>query len=190
MEAGAQVIAVEPDARMARVATGKGIRVEQATFEEWQPAGRLFDLVVFAQSFHWVQPEIALAKIGTILSPGGRLVLLSNRITPTAPTRHDLEEIYADYLPLAQRPTVDAVHNEELIAMIKQHGFTIERRRVVERLHYPTDDWLNMVFTYSSHLTLDPIARAELRARLQQRIGEAGVSAQNESTAVICTPQR
>ena len=34
---------------------------------------------------------------------------------------------------------------------------------------------------------VDPVARAELRARLEQRIGEAGVSAQNEATAVICS---
>jgi SAM-dependent methyltransferase len=58
--AGAEVLAVEPDSRMARVAAGKGIHVEQATFEDWQPAGRSFDLVVFAQSFHWVQPRVAL----------------------------------------------------------------------------------------------------------------------------------
>jgi 2-polyprenyl-3-methyl-5-hydroxy-6-metoxy-1,4-benzoquinol methylase len=38
--AGAQVLAVGPDSRMARVAAGKGIHVEQATFEDWQPAGR------------------------------------------------------------------------------------------------------------------------------------------------------
>jgi hypothetical protein len=40
-------------------------------------------------------------------------------LTVFAPTRHDLEEIYADYLPLSQRPSVDAVHNDELIATIK-----------------------------------------------------------------------
>src|SRR5437868_3676330 len=46
--AGAQVLAVEPDERMARLAASKGMLVEQSTFEEWQPAGRCFDLVVFA----------------------------------------------------------------------------------------------------------------------------------------------
>jgi trans-aconitate methyltransferase len=76
-EAGAQVIAVEPDARMAVVAAGKRIHVEQATFEEWQPASRSFDLVVFAQSFHWVQPQVAPPKVVTILPstfprPGGQ----------------------------------------------------------------------------------------------------------------------
>src|SRR2546430_7210826 len=43
-ESGADVLAVEPDERMAGVAAAKGVRVERATFEDWQPAGRQFDL--------------------------------------------------------------------------------------------------------------------------------------------------
>lgn len=66
----------------------------------------------------------------------------------------------------------------------------METRQFVERFHCSTDDWLNMVFTYSSHLTLDPIARAELRSQLEQRIGAGGVVAQNDATALICTPHR
>ena len=44
-----------------------------------------FDLTVFAQSFLLVQPLIELKKAATILSPGDRLALRSNRITPTSP---------------------------------------------------------------------------------------------------------
>ncbi|WP_006247017.1 class I SAM-dependent methyltransferase [Mycolicibacterium tusciae] len=191
LQAGANVLAIEPDPRMARVAAGKGIRVETAKFEEWEPAGRSFDLVVFAQSFHWVEPRVALMKVSTILvRPNGHLALLSNRITPTSPTRRDLDEAYADYLDVTQRPAIDAVHDVELTAMVKECGFTIERRRVVERLHYATNEWLNMVFTYSNVLTLDPMARAGLRSRLEQRIGAAGVDAQNDAVAVICTLHR
>ena len=190
VEAGAQVLAVEPDSRMARVAAGKGIHVEQATFEDWQPAGRSFDLVVFAQSFHWVQPRVALKKVATILSPDGRCALLSNRITPVSPTPQDFDEAYAGYLNVAQRPPIDAAHDDDLTAMIEECGFSIERRGVVEQLHYATEDWLNMVFTYSNVLTLDPVARAGLRSRLAQCIGAGGVDARNDAVAVVCTPQR
>jgi SAM-dependent methyltransferase len=189
-EARAQVLAVEPDPRMAQVAAAKGITVEQATFEDWQPAGRLFDLVVFAQSFHWVQPRPALTKIATILRPGGRLALLSNRITPTSPSRQALDEAYADFLDASKRPSIDAVHDDGLTAVLDESGFTIERRHVTERLHYATDDWLGMVFTYSNILTLDPTPRAQLRSRLRERIGANGVDARNDATAVICTPRR
>ncbi|MGC2674568.1 MAG: class I SAM-dependent methyltransferase, partial [Mycobacterium sp.] len=52
IERGAELLAVEPDARMAAVAQAKGNPVEIATFEHWEPAGRTFDRVVFAASFH------------------------------------------------------------------------------------------------------------------------------------------
>jgi ubiquinone/menaquinone biosynthesis C-methylase UbiE len=185
-DAGAEVLAVEPDERMARVAAAKGIRVEQKTFEEWQPAGRHFDLVVFAQSFHWVDPEAALQKVAAILRPGGRLALLANRIVPTAPTQQELDEINADYLDVTARSIVNA--EEEVAALVEQHGFSVQLHRADEQLHYTVEDYLDLVSTYSNRLLLDPGAQEELRSRLAQRIGPAGVDAQNAALAVVCTP--
>jgi len=73
IERGADLLAVEPDTRMAAVAQAKGIPVENAIFEQWEPAGRRFDRVVFAASFHWVDPAAALPKIRGILDDGGKL---------------------------------------------------------------------------------------------------------------------
>src|SRR4029077_6377697 len=84
---GVNVLAVEPDPRMADVARNKGIRVEIGTFEGWDPAERHFDLVVFGSSFHWVNPDIALPKVHELLSSGGRLALMWNRLFPTHPTQ-------------------------------------------------------------------------------------------------------
>ena len=184
-EAGAEVLAVEPDPRMARVATARGIHVEQATFEDWQPADRAFDLVVFAQSFHWVDPLPALRKVAAILRQGGRLALLANRIVPTAPTQQELDEINADYLDVTARSIVNA--EDEVTAIIEERGFTVERRTCVERLHYSTEDYLNLVSTYSNHLLLDATVRAELRSRLARRIGSTGVDARNDALSVVCT---
>jgi SAM-dependent methyltransferase len=187
-EAGADVLAVEPDPRMARLAAEKGVRVEQATFEDWEPAGRTFELVVFAQSFHWVEPRDALAKIAKILAPEGRLALLSNRITPVRPTRDDLDAAYADILDLRERRVIDAARDRDLGVVFAEFGFTLEERHAAEQLHYTTDDWVEMVCTYSNVLTLEPQARDLLRRRLEQRIGATGVDAENDAVAVICTP--
>jgi SAM-dependent methyltransferase len=188
MEAGAEVLAVEPDPRMAALAAEKGVRVEQATFEDWQPTGRTFDLVVFAQSFHWMQPQRALTKVASILRPGGRLALLSNRIIPTSPSRQDFDEIYAGLLDVSDRRVVDAVHDDGLTDMLEECGFTVDRRHVTETVHYATDDWVNQVLTFSNVLTLEPPAQAELRRRLEKRIGDAGVDARKDGVAVLCTP--
>ena len=115
------MLAVEPDERMARLAAAKGIRVEQASFEQWRPADREFDLVVFAQSFQWVDPRLALQKVAAILRKGGRLALLANRIMPTAPTQQDLDEINADYLDVTATSIVNA--EVEVVALIEECGF-------------------------------------------------------------------
>ena len=83
---------------MAAVAQAKGIPVENALFEQWEPAGRRFDRVVFAASFHWVDPAVALPKIRGILNDGGKLALIWNRLRPTDPTRAEFECIYRDYM--------------------------------------------------------------------------------------------
>jgi SAM-dependent methyltransferase len=188
IEAGADVLAIEPDPRMARAAVDKGIRVEHAGFEDWEPAGRTFALVVFAQSFHWVEPRTALAKIADLLMPGGHLALLSNRITPVRPMREQLDAAYTGILDISQRPAIDAVRDKKLGVIVAESGFTVEKRRVIEQLHFTTEEWVGLVGTYSSVLVLESQARAELQHRLTQSIGSGGVHAENDAVAVICTP--
>src|ERR1700730_12715980 len=53
---GGQVVGVEPDGRMAAIARRRGLAVEEGAFEDWDPAGRQFDLLVSAQAWHWVDP--------------------------------------------------------------------------------------------------------------------------------------
>lgn len=185
-DAGANVVAVEPDSQMARVASEKRLSVEVATFEAWDPAGRTFDLVVFAQSFHWVEPGLALRKVAALLNPGGRLALLWNRITPVTPDRKQLDRAYAGLLDDRQSPSA-GVEGDDLGPLLDAAGFTGERRRYVEHLHYPTERWVNMVTTYSNVLTLDPTVQSELRSRLEACIGDSGVDATNDALAVVCT---
>lgn len=184
--AGAQVLAVEPDARMARITAGKGIDVEVATFEDWQPAGRTFDLVLFAQSFHWVEPTAALQKVLTVLVPGGRLALVWNRIEPTAPTQSDLDAIYADFMDTAKRPSIGT--EDTVTPIIERSGYQVRHLLFAEQKQFSTQAYLDMVFTYSNHLTLDPTARGVLRSRLEETIGDDGVDTKNDALALICTP--
>ncbi|MGH3955698.1 class I SAM-dependent methyltransferase [Mycobacteroides salmoniphilum] len=184
--AGAEVLAVEPDARMARVAAGKGITVEVATFEDWQQAGRTFDLVLFAQSFHWVEPTAASQKVLTVLRPGGRLALVWNRIVPTAPAQHELDTVYADFMDTTRRPSIDT--EDTVSPALEKSGYHVRRSHFVERRHFSAQEYLDMVFTYSNHLTLDAAARSALRSRLEDKIGDDGVETTNDALALLCTP--
>ena len=184
--AGADVVAVEPDEKMAAVADAKGITVERNTFERWQADGRVFDLVVFGQSFHWVDPAVALPKLTSLVKPDGRLALMWNRITPAQPKREALERISADSGVSA--PFANSANNAEaaLHALLHSADFEVERVEACEALHYSTSDWLGLVFTHSNHVILEPDAKAELRTRLRDCLGDDGVSASNDALALIC----
>jgi SAM-dependent methyltransferase len=82
--AGCTVLGVEPDARMAEFARARGLAVEEATFEAWDPEGRRFDTVIAAQSWHWVDPVVGAAKAATVLRPGGRLAIFGHVYEPPA----------------------------------------------------------------------------------------------------------
>lgn len=185
-ERGADVLAVEPDARMAAVARLKAIPVELATFERWEPAGRTFDLVVFAASFHWVDPMVALPKVRTVLRARGRLALLWNRLVPTCPTREEFAAIYADYMDADTTRPDHAL--AEVIATLHAHGFAVEQHVHPRALQYTRDQWLDYAFTHSNHLILPAAQAAELRERLADRIGAAGVTLGGDALALVATP--
>ena len=51
-------------------------RVDCSSFEEWPLPKRRFDAVVCANAFHWLDPEIRLAKSAEALRSGGSLAIL------------------------------------------------------------------------------------------------------------------
>ena len=75
---GCRVLGVEPDARMAAVARGHGVAVEEAAFERWDDAGRRFDLVACGQAWHWVDPVRGAQRAADVLRAGGLVGLFWN----------------------------------------------------------------------------------------------------------------
>ncbi|HEY1178669.1 MAG TPA: methyltransferase domain-containing protein [Phytomonospora sp.] len=82
--AGLTVFGVEPDARMAAVAARHGIGADIETFEAWDPAGRVFDAVIAAQAWHWIDPVAGAAKAASALRPGGLFTPFWNAAVPPA----------------------------------------------------------------------------------------------------------
>lgn len=82
---GCPVLGIEVDRRMADLARAKGIEVEVATFEEWEPRGRSFDLVSAGQSWHWMNPDTAPAKAADVLEADGHIGVFWNHNRPHDP---------------------------------------------------------------------------------------------------------
>lgn len=96
---GCTVLGVEPDARMADFARARGLQVEVTSFEDWQPAGRTFDAVVAAQSWHWVDPVAGAAKAARVLRPGGQLTIFGHAYEPPAEVAEPFAAAYRRAVP-------------------------------------------------------------------------------------------
>jgi SAM-dependent methyltransferase len=110
--AGCAVLGVDPDERMAAYARGQGLEVEVSTFETWEPAGRTFDVVAAAQSWHWVDPVVGVRKAADVLRPGGRLAIFGHVLEPP----EDIATAFA----------------EGLRRVVPDSPFTGQRRRALE----------------------------------------------------------
>lgn len=81
LDAGASVVAVEPDPALARHLRGwneERLTVECRLFGEQVPGDHAFDLIVAATAFHWLDARPALAQVQRLLRPGGTFAMWWN----------------------------------------------------------------------------------------------------------------
>lgn len=187
-EAGCKVLAVEPDLQMASIARGKGLIVEESTFEDWDPAGRTFDIITFGQSFHWVDPALALPQIAQALNPRGTLALAWNDIQATAEAGKNLAPIMKRFSPSPTPSSERANEEHPVLADLKTNGFDAEEMTFEESLVYARDAWLSMVFTHSAQLTMEPAEQDQMFAEMTAAIPDSGLTAHNKAQLILARP--
>jgi SAM-dependent methyltransferase len=190
--AGCKVLGVEPDARMAEFARRRGLAVEVATFEAWDPAGRAFDAVVAGQAWHWVDPVAAgpqppaaddpvagAAKAAQVLRPGGRLAVFwqVSRLPPEVADA--LAAVYQRVLPDSPfdlQPTkqpldgYQALFTKATDGILEEGGFSNpEQWRFDWERSYTREEWLDQLPT-SGALTRLP---ADKLAEVLEGVGAA-----------------
>ena len=92
--AGARVDAVEPsEAMRAQASSIPGVTWHDGVAEDTGLPDGAFDIVVFAQSWHWVDSARAGAEAARILAPGGALAIVWNQMDVSVPWVHRLARI-------------------------------------------------------------------------------------------------
>jgi SAM-dependent methyltransferase len=178
--AGCRVLGVDPDPRMAAVARDLGTGAEVATFEDWDPAGRSFDLVTAAQAWHWIDPVAGAAKAAAVLRPGGRLAVFWNVFEPPAGLRAAFAEVFRRSLPESpaagfwSQPALGAYRTTmggTAADGMRQAGAFEEPQEWLNRWErpYTRDEWLEVVPTTGGFSRLPE----EVQARLLSCLGDA-----------------
>jgi SAM-dependent methyltransferase len=201
---GIPVVAVEPSAEMAAVArrsvTAYGaVEVEQSDFEAWDPRGRRFPLLFSGQAWHWVTPDVGLAKARDVLLPHGILAPFWNRVAwEKADIRDALIDVYAHAAPhLAHDGPMhpanlgeDASGNwaDEIAAV---DGLTGAEIRYYEwTLDYSGAEYAGMLATTSDVRLLDPAQRDPLLAAVAEVVDAGGEPVSIPMRTRLCLAQR
>jgi SAM-dependent methyltransferase len=171
---GVSVLGVELDPRMAAVARGHGVCVEVARFEEWDDAGRRFDLVTCGDAWHWIEPKRGAAKVALVLRPGGTFIRFWNIQLLSEPVMQALDVVYRQHAPEAypygRLPTVNAPDPFPLegpFSRVEVKTYQGERR-------VSGAEWASFVGTISDHQRLPPERRALLQRAIQSTIDGFG----------------
>lgn len=101
---GLDIVAVEPGRELAslarrRLAALPNAAVVTTRFEDWRMETGVFRLVIAAQSWHWVAPEIRFAKAADALCPGGVLAVFGHVPMPPPAIVRAFEPIFAQLAP-------------------------------------------------------------------------------------------
>jgi SAM-dependent methyltransferase len=167
IERGCDLLGVEPDPSMAAIARSHGISVEEATFESWDPKGRMYDLIASGQAWHWVDPMLGVTKAGSLLHPGGRLGVFWNRGWPEKDAQRVLEVVYARFAPEIAKTNVALNPRNEppdrLEEFHKGGAFTdVEARAFPWSVLYDRAGWIDLIATHSDHVRLPDAQRRAL----------------------------
>jgi SAM-dependent methyltransferase len=197
--AGCSVLGVEPDTRMAGQARQRGLEVEVATFEDWDPAGRAFDAVVAGQAWHWIDPVAGAVKAGQALRDGGRLAVFWNAVQPPADLGEAFGAVFRQALPdspvlgrsargaqaygaLAAK-AAGAIRETGAFGDPEQWEFEWDRP-------YARDEWLEQVPTSGFAARIRPDAMQQILAGIGAAIDAVGGGFTAHYTTVTVTAAR
>jgi SAM-dependent methyltransferase len=184
--AGCRVLGVDPDGRMADLTRQRGIEVEVAKFEDWDPAGRTFDAVIAGQAWHWVDPVAGAVKAAQALRPGGRLAVFWNVFQPPREVGEAFAAVHRQAVPESSasfwtKPMLDVyspgftkaadgIRAASAFSDPEQWRFDWDRP-------YTRDEWLEQVPTFGGVSQLPPAKLQEILAGIGAAIAtKTGVS--------------
>jgi len=168
LEAGARVWAVEPALAMRRqlAAAQKNypddLQVIEGVAEATGLPQGFADVVVFAQSWHWVDPGAALVEAARLLRRNGHVAIVFNQMDVSIPWVHRLTRIMrSGDVHTPSRPpilgagwTAPSLHKTDFVS-----GLDIEGVKALAR-------------TRSSYLKSTPANRQKMQANLQWYLAE------------------
>lgn len=166
---GAEVTAVDPDARMLEQLSARNpeIRTFVGSGESLPLPDDSADAVVYGQAWHWVEPLPAAAEAGRVLVPGGVLGLIWNIRDTTDPFTRELSLIIGDS-PAERMDAEGGVQIPEPFGPADIETFHWTRTLDVDTL-------LGMVSSRSMYIAAGPEEKRAVDAAVRDLAGDGDV---------------
>lgn len=182
-ERGLQLTALEPSPAMAVVARRNaarvgGVRVEVASFEDWPLPVEPYRLLVAAQAWHWVRPDVGYPKAKEALASGGCLALLWNRASDPVGQLELVTEIQGVYRREAPKlaPGLSLEREVDRRAEILANGAFAEvlHEQYPWAATYSASHYVGLLRTQSDHRLLNPAVLDRLLQGIAQVLADFG----------------
>jgi SAM-dependent methyltransferase len=192
-ERGMTVLGLEPDSQMAAIARSHGVPVEIGAFETWDAGDRQFNLLTFADSWHFVDPEVAVRRSVELLRAGGKVARFWNSYVLEPAEIKALNPVYrrhAPELPQSWRATSPWTPVRPDDDPLVRGGFAPLRTRSYKSSALRTaDEWVAIAATTSGHLGLGD-RLAPLLADVHAAIDALGGALRVHRTTVLVLARR
>ncbi len=170
---GCELIGVELSPSLAMVAQRKltsfpDVDIVVSSLEDWPLPPDPFDTVLSATAFHWIDPAVRVIKTADALRPDGALATIGTHHVAggTAEFFAEVQACYERWDPatpvgLRLAPAHEIRSDSEELDQSGRFGPAVFRRYEWES-SYSTDEYRELLLTYSGHLDLDQTRREGL----------------------------
>ncbi|WP_322682102.1 MULTISPECIES: class I SAM-dependent methyltransferase [unclassified Nostoc] len=170
---GYRILCIELGENLAKVAQKNlaaypQVEVRNIAFEDWVTEENAFNLVISATAFHWLDPSIAYKKTDLALTSEGAIALFWNEHVHSDFSNcffEEVQELYRRFVPELVKDDQPLLREHEVpskTSEIEQTGLfgKVTYRSYRWDAKYDTATYLNLLNTYSGHLSLDSLKKA------------------------------
>jgi SAM-dependent methyltransferase len=177
------IVAIDPGPEMLRGAreslAGFGnVEFLETTFEAWPPNRRKFQLIIAAQSWHWVSQEIRFAKAAEALSPDGSLAVFGHVPVGLPASLVPLfREIYLRQTgKWGPPPEAWYLPNGPFIGWFDESGLfgRVEHRKYPWTWRHTRSSYTDFLRTKSDHRMMESTKREEMLGEIAKAIDDQG----------------
>ena len=169
------ITCIEPSAGMAQRLSARnlpGVEVVAATFEDFDAPSGHFDLIYAAQSWHWVNPEIAYEHALDILRPQGAIALIWNVLEDRYVQFAHHFRVHAPQLIADMDERIRKRDTHSWSDDLERAGFqSVERWTSRWSTSLGADDYVGLCASYSDHMLLPQRNRDALLSAIAEEIG-------------------